>query len=246
VGYSIVGFKNGECQLKGKSAFLGYDPEGVYTFYLYVWVIRGRGKTLLVDTGPKDLDKMNSMVKHILVSPIVQREGETTPEIIARAGISPQDVDYVLITHFHYDHCSNADLFPNAKIVVSKKGLEAATGSDKPTDADGEFIEFLRSVPRRVLAVDDGQILPGVATFWAGGHSISSQAYVVETEKGSVVFAGDSVFLYKNLELGVPIGVGRKPAERIWSMRRIQQAGDVVIPGHDPDILRRFPQGRIA
>ena len=246
--YSIQGFKNGECSLWGRSAFRDHDPEGVYVFYLYVWVLKGGGKTIVIDTGPKDLVKMNDMVKHILVTPIVQAPQESTEELIGRANVALEDVDYVFITHFHYDHCSNVDLFPNAKIVVSKRGFEAATDPTrtKPVDADKEFIEYLLSVRDRVMPVEEGEILPGIRTFWAGGHTISSQAFVVDTEEGSVVFASDSIFLYKNMELGIPIGVGRKVEERIWSMDLLKDAGDIVIPGHDPEVLVRHPGGRIG
>jgi len=246
--YRIQGFKNGECKLWGKSAFKNHDPEGVYEFYMYVWVVKGGGKNIVIDTGPKDLVKMNEMVKHILVTPIVQAPEERTEEIVRRAGLTPDEVDYVFITHFHYDHCSNVDLFPNAKIVVSKRGFEAATDSerDRPVDADREFIDYLLRVRDRVMPVEEGEILPGISTFWAGGHTISSQAYVVDTESGSVVFASDSIFLYKNLELKEPIGVGRKVDERIWSMDLLKSAGDMIIPGHDPEVLERHPGGIIG
>lgn len=44
--YSVQGFKNGECVLKGRSAFKDYDPEGLYKFYMYVWVLSGGGNNL--------------------------------------------------------------------------------------------------------------------------------------------------------------------------------------------------------
>jgi len=246
--YRIRAFKNGECVLTGKSAFKGYDPDGVYPFYLYVWVIQGGGRNIVLDTGPKDLDRLNAMVKHILVEPVTQRPEETTEAIIERAGLHLEDVDYVFITHFHYDHCSNVDLFPKARIVVSRKGFDAAVDPTrtKPIDADRDFIDYLLSVPERVLPVDEGEVLPGVTTFWAGGHTISSQAYVFDTNRGSVVFASDSIFLYRNMEMNIPIGVGRKLDERIEAMRRIRDAADIVVPGHDPEILDRHPGGRVA
>ena len=248
MNYSVQGFKNGECVLWGRSAFKDHDPDGLYKFYMYVWVVKGGGKNIVIDTGPKDMVKMNDMVKHILAEPIVQAPEERTEAIVERAGLSLEDVDYVFITHFHYDHCSNADLFPNAKIVVSKRGFEAATDAtrSKPIDADKEFIDYLLSVRDRVIPVEEGEILPGIRTFWAGGHTISSQAFVVETQKGSVVFASDSIFLYKNMELGEPIGVGRRTEERIWSMNLLKNAGDIIIPGHDPEALERHPGGRVA
>lgn len=248
MNYSIQAYKNGECVLKGKSAFKDHDPDGNYKFFLYVYVVRNGDRNIVVDTGPKDLVKMNEMVQHILVEPIVQQPDERTESIIHRAGLDFDDVDAVFITHFHYDHCSNVDLFPNAEIVVSKRGFEAATDTDreKPIDADKEFIDYLLEVRDRVVPVEEGEIIPGITTFWAGGHTISSQAYVVESAKGSVVFASDSIFLYKNLELGIPIGVGRKTKERIWSMNKLKNAGDILLPGHDPEIMKRFPGGMIA
>src|SRR5690606_19896375 len=86
--------------------FLGGDPHDVpMPLDYFVWAIKGNGRTFIVDTG-FDEQMAKKRKRDFLRSP-----GEGLKTI----GIDPDAIKDVIITHMHYDHCGNYDLFPNAK-----------------------------------------------------------------------------------------------------------------------------------
>jgi glyoxylase-like metal-dependent hydrolase (beta-lactamase superfamily II) len=249
VNYRIYPLKNGECVIAGNHAFRGGDPTERYPYYLYIWLIEGGEKPMLVDAGLRDVDEMNRGAAHVLAEPIKQAPEEKAQSLLARFGLRPEDIGWVFITHLHFDHVNELDIYENARIVVSRRGLEAATafpgwrGSWAPWDTLDGLTERWRD---RVLAVDDVEVLPGIRTMWLGGHSPCSQAIIVRTNRGKAVLTGDTVSLYANIERDIPVGVAYNYNECIEAMEKVRQVADIVLPGHDPEVLRRFPEGVIG
>lgn len=230
--------KCGECKVKGDLAFHGGDPAELFDFYLYIWLVECEGGPVIVDTGPKDLEEFNRMVASYIPGGVKQAPEERPERLLETAGVDPSAVPFVTLTHTHYDHASNLDLFPRAKVVLTKRALEAAQG---PLDS------YSKGWRERLLVVRDfEEFLPGVSLFWIGGHSPCSQAISVETRRGRAVICGDTVFLYRNIEEMRPIGGAYSIEECMEAMSRIREVAEIVLPGHDPNILRRFPGGIVG
>jgi len=240
--YSVRALPNGSCRVRGDVVFAGGSREEFYPFRLYIWLIQDSTHTIIVDTGPKDLEGFNQATSEYIPGGVVQEEDEKTLPALKKAGVSPEDVDYVIITHFHGDHCTNADLFPNAKIVVSRRGFIENLPNGIPKEI---MIAAVRNWPHSLILVEDEEILPGLRVFWVGGHSICSQAIAVRTKKGVVVLSGDAAYLFKNIEEEHPIG-WTDPEDSLRAIKLLKSAGDIILPGHDPEILNRFPGGVIA
>ncbi|UCC87526.1 MAG: MBL fold metallo-hydrolase, partial [Anaerolineales bacterium] len=124
--YSIKAIKFCEQTVPGPQMFFmsRWEEWMVADFLLFV-LRRDDGKIMLIDTGLRDVDEIQPLV----VAGVGQKgrfrmdmETQNVPLLLQKEGIHPADVDYVFITHLHYDHCSNAKLFPNAKFVVSRTG----------------------------------------------------------------------------------------------------------------------------
>jgi glyoxylase-like metal-dependent hydrolase (beta-lactamase superfamily II) len=249
VRYRIKALPNGRCAVAGNHAFLGGDPREKYTYFLFLWLIEGGPKPILVDAGLRNVDEMNAGAAHVLAEPIVQPPDQTTRAQLAAHGVAPEDVGAVIITHLHFDHVDELDIYPNARIIVSKRGLEAATafpgwhGSWAPFKTLQGLTQDWKD---RVLAADDAEILPGIRTMWLGGHTPCSQAVLVQTEIGRVALTGDTVSLLANFERGVPVGVAVDYQQCRDAMNRLRQAADVVVPSHDPSVFTRFPNGVIG
>lgn len=224
--------------------------------YFYIWIVRGEGKIILVDTGIREVNEINPSIIKIFGEKgkfRMDMEKENIPRLLHEAGVEPEKVDYVILTHLHYDHCSNLKLFPNATIVVSRKGLAEIAAPRYPfLVPKGVFPEDIiaylmtEARDRLYLASDEEEVLPGISVFWTGGHTPCSQAVKIQTKKGAVVLTGDVVFLYDNIERNHPVGLSYSIPECLDAMKRIKAEADLIIPAHDPKVLEKYPGGIIA
>ncbi|MGQ9523750.1 MAG: N-acyl homoserine lactonase family protein [Armatimonadota bacterium] len=247
--YRIRALSNGRCVIAGHHAFLDGRPDERYEYGLFLWLIEGGLRPVLVDAGLKNVDEMNRGAAHVLAEPIIQKPHEITRAQLAAHGLQPEDVGAVIITHLHFDHVDELDAYTNAQIFVSKRGLEAATAFPgwQGSWAPHKTLQGLTADWRnRTQAVDDCEILPGIRVMWIGGHTQCSQAVIVGTSLGDVALAGDTVSLFSNIERDIPVGVAQDYERCRAAMRWLREAADVVIPSHDPDVLRRFPGGVIG
>lgn len=237
--YRIRALKNGQCQVRDYITYAG-GGHNCSTFYLYVWLIEGADRPILVDTGPKHVDEFNRSTADYIPGGIVQAPEEATPALLARAGVSPDDVSHVFVTHLHPDHYEYFDLFPNAVMVVNRRGFLAGLTSVKRHVMQA----LARRWPESLHLVEDEEVLPGIRTLHLGCHSECSQAVCVDTPAGRAALAGDVVYKFRNLEENLPIGWADPNA---WhtAVRRLRSAADIILPGHDPEILTRYPGGLI-
>jgi N-acyl homoserine lactone hydrolase len=256
--YSIKAVKFCEQTVPGPQLFYmsAWDTWQDVDFYFFI-LRRDDGQIVLVDTGVRNVDEINPLV--------VAGAGEkgrfrmdmrrqNVPLLLRQEGIDPADVAYVFLTHFHYDHCSNVKLFPNAKIVVSKRGwlktlapkhLKMVPDVLFPRDVLAYLAGEARD--RLILAEDDEQeIAPGLGVFRASGHTMCGQAVRVNTAQGTAVLTGDVIFLYENLERDHPVGLNISIEDCYDGMSKIREQADVVVPPHDPELLKRYPGGVIV
>ncbi len=242
-------FRTGTCRVKGRYAFRHYAKDRDHQYDIYIGVIRGRGLVALVDTGMASVDEMNRGAGFLLSELISQGPGEDTLSILAREGLSPSEVQYVLLTHCHYDHCSNLPLFPNARVVIPETAWRV--WHEQPDGAaylHAGFLEHLHAVRAegRLMLTDEGLVLPGIGVRRVGGHSPCSQFIYVNTERGVVVLTGDTVQMYANLEADDTVGIWMDEEECRRALQIARSTADIVIPGHDPRVWVEHPAGVVA
>jgi glyoxylase-like metal-dependent hydrolase (beta-lactamase superfamily II) len=89
------------------------------------------------------------------------------------------------------------------------------------------------------------EILDGITAINVGGHSPGQQITVVRGKTGDVVLASDAVHFYEELELERPFAV-MHDLEQMYAaydvLKGLAAAGATVVPGHDPEVGRRFEQ----
>lgn len=240
--YKIRTLLNGRCNVLEQVTFHGGSTERVVPFNLYVWVIEGGEHPVLIDTGLVDVEGFNKGTASYIPGGVVQRPEERPDVMLRNAGVDAGEVSHVILTHLHGDHANNIGMYPNATVVVSRRGFLGAF-------PDGISKDFMSALiprwPRSLHLVEDEEILPGIRTFWIGGHSPCSQAIAVETAKGTVVFTGDTCYMYANIEEDRPIGWADVEECR-RAMARIRAEAYIIIPGHDPLVLERHPGGNIG
>lgn len=242
--YRIYPLRNGTCRVRGEHVFRG-APEGSPSreFALYVWLILGGEKPIIVDAGIEDLEHMNRGAAQVFAEPVRQAADETTTAQLARFGLTHADIGHVLITHLHFDHVDELFKYRNATWWIGRKEWDLASANyGEGSWCDGRILFPLledEGLRRRLRPVDDGEVLPGVEAFWVGGHTPGSTAYRVRTAHGAAVLTGDTVSLYDNMER--PVGVSARPEEVEPAVRKIREKADVVLPSHDPLVTDRWP-----
>src|SRR3979409_2098123 len=84
----------------------------------FVWLIRGGGRDILVDTG-FNAEEAGLRNRQLPLNPV---------DALARFGVSAGAIRDVVVTHMHYDHAGNLDLFPNARFHLQDREMSYATG----------------------------------------------------------------------------------------------------------------------
>lgn len=247
--YQFEIYRTGHCRVKGEFAFRTLDRETDHGYTIYIGVIKGHGINALVDTGMVSVDEMNRGAGFLMTELITQQPGEDTLSIVAKAGLKPEDINYIFLTHCHYDHCSMAVAFPNASVVVPQIAWEAWHASPENTRYLHEgFLAYLEELHRagRLILSRDGAVLPGIGTIWVGGHSVCSQLVLVNTRQGVVMNGGDAIQMYRNVQENDIIFICDDPPLGWRALDLGRREADILLPGHDPTVADKYPDHIIA
>jgi glyoxylase-like metal-dependent hydrolase (beta-lactamase superfamily II) len=176
-------------------------------------------------------------------------------ETLQKIGIRPHDVEDVIITHMHYDHCGNHGLFPGARYHLQDQEMEYATGRHM-CEADhrvafeaDDVVSMVRKVfERRVTFHDkDAELAPGLSVHHIGGHTKGMQVVRVWTRRGWLVLASDASHFYAHMEQGRAFPVLYNLQDVIAGyarLRALASSPEAIIPGHDPLVVARYPAAR--
>ena len=219
----------------------GADSSRRLDIAMAVWVVRGGGRTVLVDAGfyrPKFIERWKP-VDYVRPS-----------EALSRLGVRPEDVTDIIISHVHWDHADGADLFPNARVWIQKDEYEHHVGPsgevlDRAIDADVArmFAELKARGRVREVPGDSTEIMPGIIVYTGGKHTYQSQYASVRTAAGTVVIASDNAYLYENLDRRRPIAQTLDSLSNLRAQARmgtLASAARLIVPGHDPAVFERF------
>lgn len=164
--------------------------------------------------------------------------------------VRPDEVSDIIITHVHWDHLDGADLFPNATVWLQREEYEHyvdASGRPRAQGIDSDNAGMLAQLKGQdrlqLVDGDDKEIVSGIKVHTGGRHTFASQYVTVRTPRGTVVLASDNMYLYENLDRGVPIAQTLDSAANLRAQKRmiaLASAPAFVIPGHDPLVFERF------
>ena len=224
--------------------------EKIDTIYA-VWLIRGGGRNILFDSGfhrPRWFKEWT--IKDYL----------RPDEAVRLAGVKPEDITDVVISHAHWDHMGGIDLFPKATVWIQKDEFRYYTadawqpggdhGGIDPDDVQ-QLVRLNTEGRLRWVEGDDVEIFPGIRAYTGARHTFASQYLRVDGHP-AFVLASDSVYLYRNLakhKASATFSEADYPANIKNQDRMIQLAGsaDRVLPGHDALQFQKFPtRGRVA
>jgi glyoxylase-like metal-dependent hydrolase (beta-lactamase superfamily II) len=224
--------------------FQGGDPhDAPMPFDYFVFAIRGASiGDVVVDTG---FDAPTAAARG-------RRHLRCPGEGLRLIGVDPATTPHVVLSHLHYDHCGNQDLFPAATFHLQAAEMAFATGPCMQYgglrlgyDPDDLHATLKRLFDGRLVYHDgDEELAEGITLHRIGGHTDGQMAVRVATAKGWLVLASDAVHFLENYTSRRPfpwvyhVGATLAGFEKL---KRLASSDDLVVPGHDPGTMTRFP-----
>jgi len=208
------------------------------------WLVRGHGRTILVDDGNgtkwpeklRDIYKLDNSSGDLLAS-------------LRNQGLTPDDITDVILTHLHFDHAGGSTTivdgklvptFRNARYYVQKKQWEL---SQSPTDKDrGSFMrdDFMPLKEHGVLELVDGEfeIFPGIELLVCNGHTSAQQLAKVSDGGTTMLFCCDLIPTTSHTPWPYIMGYDVRPLVTIEEKKKIlgraYEEGWILFLEHDP------------
>jgi glyoxylase-like metal-dependent hydrolase (beta-lactamase superfamily II) len=205
----------------------------------YLWVVTNGEHTAVVDMGATESN--------------IARHGrfwlEDPASLLDKVGVNAKTVEHAVVTHLHWDHAGNYELFPRAKFFLQEDELAFWTGRHAGKRYFNEAIE-VEDVCAMVRYNYDGrvnlvsgsrEILPGVTVHRVGGHTKGIQVVEVQTASGPAVIASDACSDYHLLRTDTPSTIVCDVSEYLAgfdTLRRLAKDERHILPGHDIEALR--------
>jgi len=225
---------------------LGDKTKKKVPFAWEAWLVLGKNRKILVDTGFKD----DELARHWDV-----RDYRTVPSGLAELGIKPGQITDVVLSHAHWDHIGNVLPYTHARVWMQKREFEWASklvSKERPSRwgvrlVDIRALGVVRSRGLLHLVGKGAAVAHGIIFHDGGGHTKCVQWLEIRTggPVGTVVLASDNAYVYENIKRLIPTGSTSKPdLDRLAlkEMLKVASRPDLVIPGHDPGTFKHFPR----
>lgn len=241
--YELYAIRYGHHDRNAAANFIGGDPHDLpMPLDYFVWVIAGAQRVFLFDTGYDQ--RVADLRGRQLLRPVA--------EGLKLIGIAADGIEDVILSHLHFDHCGNHDLFPNARYHVQDAEVAYCTGRCmchpylRQPYASEDVTNIVAKVFEGRVVFHDGSsdIAPNLSVHRVGGHSRGLQVIRVLTRRGWVVLGSDAAHFYANFEEERPFPLLDSAADMLEGFKTIRKmitSMDHFIPGHDPLVLQRFP-----
>lgn len=186
-----------------------------------IFVIRTGERTLIVDTGLGDMLNERQRKMYGTSEPSNLEPG------LAKLGIQPDEVDYVIHTHLHLDHVGGVvkddgrgnpvPRFPRAKHIVQKLEWQAANNPDVRSAAAYDKTKFMPIYEAGLMKIIEGAVdlIPGVRLVLTGGHTMGHQGVIVESERKRLFLFADIVPFQAHLRAAYVASADLFPLETI-------------------------------
>jgi len=249
--YEVLAVRYGTRQASAAEVFLNYhayhEPDRPLRMDYFFWVARNPARTIVIDTGFSPAAGASRGRTMLL---------DTVPALQA-AGLVPDAVAQVVLTHAHYDHIGGLPAFGAAEVIMTRDEYDFWSG---PMGRRGHFaytaeaseighLRELRDSGRLTLVGRAVAVAPGIELTEVGGHTPGQAIVTVATGAGPVILASDAVHYYEELERDRPFSTVADLADMYAAFDQIREMGAEpgarVVAGHDPLVAERF-SGRMG
>ncbi|MBN1104222.1 MAG: N-acyl homoserine lactonase family protein [Deltaproteobacteria bacterium] len=209
-----------------------------YTIPIYSWYLEGGSQRILVDTG--EMGPIRSEERERSIGGRIY----TFEEGLARWGMKPEEIDVVIHTHLHNDHCENDSKCVNARFYAHEKEL-ITIHEPHPLDIryNEEFILDVEEGGQIQPITEDMEILPGIRVVHTPAHTEGGLTVLIDTPSGVAAITGFCVIMenfhppkqIRAMEMEViPPGTHVNVYESYDIMMRVKGMADILLPLHEP------------
>lgn len=209
------------------------DDEGRFDIALGCFLIKTKDTTILVDAG----------LGPITFPPF---RGGDLPGKLSSAGVTPEDVDLVLVTHLHLDHIGwlaqdEKPYFPNATIRFGEKDLDQFIRAEEPDKFSAPIVKVLQEAGRIDTLTGDAEVAPGVTMIDTPGHTLGHMAVVVSSGTDRAFMLGDAIACPAQLEdsewaamSDIDPKLSSRSREALY--KELEGTNDLMVAAHFPDL----------
>jgi glyoxylase-like metal-dependent hydrolase (beta-lactamase superfamily II) len=209
-------------------------------------LIRTPDAQVLVDTG------MGNKFSRKLMEIYKRARGPRLLSSLARIKIKPQDIDFVINTHLHFDHCGGNTIkkdgkyiptFPEAQYIIQQQEWYNAHNTDEKTKSSyrvGDF-EPLKDAGQLNLVDGDHEVVPGVEVIVTNGHTLGHQSVMITSEGNNAFYLGDMIPTTHHLKAPYLTGFDLYPVDLLQKKKEVihRAAAEnwLLVFEHDPDMI---------
>lgn len=214
-----------------------------------VWFIEGEDQNILIDSGLGDCDEIMALqAKYGIDYLATKTKEQEIVTALAAKGLKPEDIDVVVLTHLHFDHIGNNELFTRARFIVQQD--EVPLLISPPPFATFYYREWqhkITAIADRLEIIEGNyRLTKNVELIKAGGHAPGQMVIMADTQAGKTCLASDFYYNYSNIRHGWPMGPLWNVPEWIAGNQWIQGNADLIVPNHDYEFFELHPDGIIG
>ena len=234
--YKITPLHLGDITRPKSNMIYGYNGKEIMDFPIIAYYIEGKYK-ILVDTGGASPESEQGKK----AAPYKRTPEQELDAALRNIGVSTGDVEYVVLTHLHWDHAGNNHLFPDAKFLCQKIEYDSFTNPGFDKLGYGYDTDYLLRFNYELID-GDKELFDGISAILTPGHTLGMQSVVIDTKIGKVVLSGDLVTLRESLSYDQPrfnAMLYNDSAAEIaqTSLDKVLAVSKHVLPGHDPNVF---------
>jgi glyoxylase-like metal-dependent hydrolase (beta-lactamase superfamily II) len=240
----LYALQNGLMGVERSVLFYGEYTEARTQIPITCWLVRTSDAVVLFDTGVAPRAAQGLMRN----DPLARfTEDDLLERRLDGLGLKTSDVDFVVISHLHYDHAGGAALFPDSTLVVQKDEYSYA---HYPAPFYASFYyrkNFDLPGYKWRLLDGDTELMPGVTVLRTDGHTPGHQSLLVQLpDSGPVLLAGDACYWQEHIDEERVPGVVWDPTRALHSIKKLKTlarlTGGTVFPSHDPVFWKTVTQ----
>ena len=149
--------------------------------------------------------------------------------------LKKEKIDKLFISHLHFDHCSNLDLFRNSKIYINEKELRNLYENNDDSDLYKPLLKIINEYDVNTFN-DEINISNNIKIVLTYGHTVGHSSLEFKQGKRRILVAGDAIKSLNDYLNINKYGNSQNPDKYIKTTENIKNNYDVIIPGHS-DII---------